>query len=77
MLIDLFLRPIHTFIPSRFRPAAAAAALASAPWHIPQPINHCRRRIMFAPTSALICVLFHDGEFGVWDLDAQTLVAHT
>jgi hypothetical protein len=30
---------------------------------------------MFAPTSALICVLFHDGEFGVWDLDAQTLVA--
>ena len=32
---------------------------------------------MFAPTSALICVLLHDGEFGVWDLDAQTLVAHT
>jgi hypothetical protein len=32
---------------------------------------------MFAPTSALICVLFHDGEFVVWDLDAQALVAHT
>lgn len=32
---------------------------------------------MFAPASALICVLLHDGEFGVWDLDAQTLVAHT